>query len=71
MLIPAARVCDPPGGWFFPWSEAELPGNPIPEFDVPGGAAVFHNRLNHKRHAVPFRIAHIHPPGLALAIDQD
>jgi hypothetical protein len=48
-----------------------LPGNPMPEFDVPGGAAVFHDRLDDERHAMSFRIAHIHPTGMALTIDQD
>jgi hypothetical protein len=52
-------------------SEYLLPDNPMPEFDVPGGAAVLHDQLDHKRHPVSFRITHIRPPHLSLAIDQN
>ena len=57
--------------WGGPRSVAGLPRNPLPEFNVPGGTAIFHNGLDHKRHAVPFLIAPLHPSGLALAIEQD
>ena len=43
----------------------------MPELDIPRGAAVFYNALNHKRHPVAFRIAHIHTPGLSSVIHQD
>jgi hypothetical protein len=43
----------------------------MPEFDVPGSAAVFHNCLDDKRQPVPLPIAHTHSSGLSLAIDQD
>lgn len=43
----------------------------MPEFDVPGSAAVFQDGLDHKRHLMPFRVADVHPSGLPLAIHQD
>lgn len=43
----------------------------MPEFDVPGSAAVFHDRLDHNRHTMPFRGADIHSSGLSFVIDQN
>ena len=43
----------------------------MPEFDVPGSVAVFHNLLDYKRHVMSFRITNVHPSGLTFASHQD
>lgn len=68
-IEPAARVS--PWRLSFLWVGIGLTRNPMPEFDVLGGAAVFHNRLDLKQHPMSLRIADIHSSGLFFAIDQD
>lgn len=41
----------------------------MPELDVPRGAAVIHDGLDHKWYVMPFLVAAVHPSGLTLAID--
>ena len=45
--------------------------NPIPEFYIPGRAAIFNNILDNKRHLVAFGMANIHTHHIALAIHQN